>query len=172
MTRLLDKVRFAGLVLLLLVGAGCADTGVDSPLDDGARRSPEALAEAALAALAAHDEEALAALAVTRTEYESLLWPELPDGQHVTFEFVWGMSMPRTRKARRDQLGEYGGLPLELLRVEVGQETEVYQSFTLYKDSRMWVKNTDTGVEGQLPLMDVLVHMAGGWKFLNFRDDL
>ena len=41
---------------------------------------------AAVAALVAQDEEALAALAVGREEYETLLWPELPDGQHVTFE--------------------------------------------------------------------------------------
>lgn len=134
--------------------------------------SPEALGEAAVVALAANDDGALASLVVTRDEYEALLWPELPDGEHVTFDFVWGMSMPRTRKARRDQLGEYGGLPLELVRVEVGRETEAYDGFTLYKDSRMWVRNRESGVEGQLPLMDVLVEMGGGWKFLNFRDDL
>ncbi len=164
-------VRRLGVMALVALVAGCADSGVDSPFDN-ARRSPEALAEAALAALGAADEAALSALVVSRTEYETLLWPELPDREHVTFEFVWGMSMPRTRKARRDQLGQYGGVPLELLRVEVGEETEVYESFTLYKDSQMWVRNIETGAEGPIPLMDVLVHMGAGWKFLNFRDDL
>lgn len=125
-----------------------------------------------MAALQAADDEALAALAVNRDEYETLLWPELPDRNHVTFDFVWGMSMPRTRKARRAAIDDYGGMPLEFVRVEVGQEKEFHGSFTLHRDSRMWVRNTETGQEGQLPLMDVLVEMGGGWKFLNFRDDL
>lgn len=161
----------AGAFWLMLVVAACSDVAASSPLQD-AQRSPEALAEAALAALAASDDVALAALSVRRDEYETLLWPSLPDTAHVTFEFVWGMSEPRTRKARRAQMGEYGGLPLELMRVELGEEVEEYDTFTFFKDSRMWVRNTDTGAEGQLPLMDVLVEMDGGWKFLNFRDEL
>ncbi len=167
-----SRWTFGVLALGLALGAGgCAGGASDSPLE-GAARSPEALAEAALEALAASDQEGLAALVVSREEYETLLWPELPDGDHVTFEFVWGMSMPRTRKARRATNDDYGGLPLELVRVELGEEKEVYETFTLHRDSRMWVRNTETGQEGRLPLMDVLVEMGGGWKFLNFRGDL
>lgn len=166
-----SPVPAAVLLGLSIWSAGCADLAANSPLG-GARESPEALAEAAVAALAAADDAALAALAVTRDEYEALLWPELPDRNHVTFDFVWGMSMPRTRKARRAAMDDYGGMPLELVRVEIGGEKEVYGSFTLHRESRMWVRNTDTGQEGRLPLMDVLVEMGGGWKFLNFRDDL
>ena len=177
MTLFTTSLRTRRLTRLVLGAAvfatatACAEQGPRSPLG-GAVGSPEALAEAALSALVANDDEALAALVVTREEYETLLWPALPDGEHVTFDFVWGMSMPRTRKARRDQLGQYGGLPLVLIRVELGEETEVYEGFTFHRGSRMWVRNSDSGVEGQLPLMDVLVEMAGGWKFLNFRDDL
>ena len=171
MIRLRSLVPTVGGMLLASAMTGCGGASVDSPLD-GALGSPESLAEVALRALAANDDPALAALVVSREEYETLLWPGLPDREHVTFDFVWGMSMPRTRKARRDQLGHYGGLPLELIRVDVGEETEAYERFTLYRDSRMWVRNRDTGVEGQLALMDVLVEMGGGWKFLNFRDDL
>jgi hypothetical protein len=155
----------------LLGGTACSDAVASSPLEN-AYASPEALAEAAITALVAHDEEALAALAIGRDEYETLLWPELPDGQHVTFEFVWGMSQPRTRKARRNQLRTYEGIPLEVVRVELGEEKEVYDSFTLHKDSRLWVRNTESGEEGLIPLMDVLVEMGGAWKFLNFRDDI
>ena len=160
----------AGLLLAGFVLAGCADL-VAGPRLVESRSSPEALAEAALEALAASDDDGLARLVVTREEYETLLWPSLPDRDYVTFDFVWGMSQPRTRKARRGQLSEYGGLPLELVRVERGTEKEVYDHFTLHKDVQLVVRNARTGVEGRIPLMDVLLEMDGRWKFLNFRDD-
>lgn len=159
-------------VALLLGGAAaCAEEG-GGPHLTAAHASPEALAEAALDALRASDESALGALVVTREEYETLLWPSLPDTAWVTFDFIWGMSMPRTRKARRAQIEEYGGMPLRLVRVEMEGEREVYPTFTLHKDARMVVQNTATGEEGQIPLMDVVVEMDGEWKLLNLRDAL
>lgn len=137
-----------------------------------ARTSPEALARAAVEALNAGDEEALDSLRITREEYETLLWPVLPDKDHVPFEFVWSVTGPRSRKARREVMGEYEGIPLEFVRVDLGEEVESYDEFTLYKDARMTVRRTDSGDEGLIPLMDVLVEMGGGWKFLNFAEDL
>jgi hypothetical protein len=149
----------------------CSDLALSSPLGN-ARTSPEALAREALAAVTAKDEETLAALMVTRGEYETLLWPSLPDRNHVPFDFVWSLTGPRSRKARRVVLEEYGGLPLELVKVDLGEEVEEYEEFTLYREARMTVRRTDNGREGVFPLMDVLVFMGGGWKFLNFAEDL
>jgi hypothetical protein len=137
-----------------------------------ARTSPEALARAAVEALNAGDEKALDSLRITREEYETLLWPVLPDKDHVPFEFVWSVTGPRSRKARREVMGEYEGITLEFVRVDLGEEVESYDEFTLYKDARMTVRRTDSGDEGLIPLMDVLVEMGGGWKFLNFAEDL
>mgnify|MGYP006289065399 FL=1 len=166
--------RWAVLALGILAGAvGCApsDLAPDSPLSH-ARSSPEALAAGALEALTEDDPEALDLLRITREEYETLLWPELPDRHQMPFDFVWSLTGPRSRKARREVMSELGGLPLELVRVQLGDRTEEYASFTLYQDVRMIVRRTDTGVEGPIPLMDVLVNMGGGWKFLNFAEDL
>jgi len=149
----------------------CSDLALGSPLEN-ARRSPEALARAALEAFMAGDDEALDALRVGREEYESLLWPELPDRNHVPFEFVWSLTDPRSRKARREVSGEYEGVPLELVSVDLGDETETYDEFTLYQSARMKVRRTDTGDEGLFPLMDAIVVMGGGWKFLNFGENL
>ena len=149
----------------------CSDGSGSSPLTN-ARTSPEALAEAALEALAGRDEDALLALMVTRQEYEEILWPSLPDRNHVPFDFVWSLTGPRSRKARREALGDLGGIPLELVSVELGEKVEAYQEFTLYQDARMRVRWSDTGREGLIPLMDVIVEMGGGWKFLNFGEDL
>jgi hypothetical protein len=159
-----------GLLLVSALAAaiaGCSDRATGSPLAE-ARRSPEALAEAALEAIGAGDEDALHALMITREEYENLLWPVLPDREQMPFEFVWSITAPRSRKARREAIREYGDLPLELVRVELGDDVEAYDEFVLYRDSRMVVRRSDTGTEGVLPLMDTLIEMDGGWKFMNF----
>jgi hypothetical protein len=147
-----------------------SDLAEGSPLS-GARTSPEALAEAALVALQQADTASLRALLVSRDEYEQVLWPLLPDRDYVTFEFVWGMSAPRNRKALRNLLADYGTLELELVNVDLGTEIEEHDGLTLYREARMTVRRTDNGVEGMLPLMDAVVHIGGGWKFLNYRDD-
>lgn len=154
----------------LVVAMACSDNARPSPLSN-ARTSPETLARDALKAVAAGDGMALDSLRVTREEYETLLWPVLPDGEYVPFEFVWSVTGPRSRKARREVMGEYGGLPLELVRVELGEEVERYDEFVLYQEARMTVRRTDTGEVGVMPLMDVLIEMGGGWKFLNFGED-
>jgi len=159
------------LLMAMTAGVACSDVADSSPLTN-ARTSPEALAAVALEALVAEDESALEALLVTREEYEALLWPSLPDKDHVPFDFVWSITGPRSRKARREVLNEYGGLPMELVKVDLGEEVESYDSFTLYQEARMTVRRTDTGREGLIPLMDVLVEMGGGWKFLNYGEDL
>jgi hypothetical protein len=151
--------------------SACSDLAHGSPLAN-ARTSPEALARAALAALVESDSTALADLMVTREEYLELLWPSLPDRNHVPFDFVWSLTGPRSRKARREALGELGGAPLGLVRVDLGNKLEAYDEFTLYQDARMIVRWPETGREGPIPLMDVLVEMKGGWKFLNFGEDL
>lgn len=158
--------RVPGVLLLVAALAGCAD----SPLSH-AHRSPEALAQAALEAVTVGDAEGLDAVRVTRDEYETLIWPVLPDRELMPFEFVWSITEPRSRKARRAAIAEYKGVPLELERVELGDDAERYQELTLYRRSRMWVRRTDTGAVGVLPLMDTLIEMDGGWKFMNFVDD-
>jgi hypothetical protein len=170
--RTLKRGPLPFIALLLAVGiSGCSDVATASPLSN-ARTSPEALARAALEAVKANDTEALAALMVTREEYETLLWPSLPDRNHMPFDFVWSLTGPRSRKARTEVLGEYGGLQLRLVKVELGEDIEAYETFTLYRDARMTVQRVDTGQEGVFPLMDVLVQLGDGWKFLNFVEDV
>lgn len=158
-----------GLAVLTLTGA-CAELAPDSPLAN-ARRSPEALGGAAVDAIANGDEDALRSLMITREEYESLLWPVLPDREQMPFDFAWSVTAPRSRKARRAAITTYQGVPMELERVELGHDVERYPEFTLYRRSRMWVRPHDTGDVGMMPLMDTLVEMDGGWKFMNFVED-
>lgn len=172
MRSLRDHPRQDGpaLLLIALLSLGACSGGTDSPLAH-AQPSPEALGRAAIAAITAADEDALAALMVTRGEYETLLWPALPDRNQMPFDFAWSITAPRSRKARQRAVAEYSGVPLRLERVELGDDVERYETFTLYRRSRLWVRRSDTGAVGMLPLMDTLVEMDGGWKFMNFVDD-
>lgn len=165
------RALVAGALAAAVLTGACSDIASESPLE-GARKSPEALAEAALVAVAANDPEGLEALRVTRDEYEELLWPLLPDREQMPFAFSWGMTHPKSRKARSRVLGEFGGVGFELLAVELGDDVEEYPGLTLYRDARMRVRRVDTGQEGVFPLMDAIVVMGGGWKFLNFDEDV
>lgn len=155
--------------LLLLVGAlaACSDLAEASPLEN-AYTSPESLAEAALSALEQRDDDGLRDLMITRDEYETLLWPSMPDREHMPFDFVWSVTGPRSRKARREALDRFGGLSMDLVGIDLGDEVERYEDFALHKGATMTVRRGDTGEEGTLPIIDVLVEMGGGWKFMNY----
>jgi hypothetical protein len=158
-----------------LVAWSCADLGMASTVAESsplshARTTPEALAEAALRAIAIQDADSLGALLITRSEYETLIWPSLPDAGQVPFTFVWGISEPRNRKGKREVLEDFRGIPVELVRVELGDDTEAYEGFTFHRGVRLVVRRTDTGEEGRMRFMDVLVEMERGWKFMNFRE--
>lgn len=155
------------VVALLTVLALACSPAEPSPLEN-AHPSPDALAAAALTAIATNDEEYLRDLMITREEYETRLWPALPDRNQMPFAFVWSITGPRSRMARQKIMGDYREVPLELVRVELGADVERHEEFTLYRRSRMIVRRKDTGDEGAFPLMDTLVEMKGGWKFMNF----
>jgi len=165
-------VALAMVVCLTAGVSGCSTSEVaaDSPLTN-AYRTPEALAAAALEAIAAQDEDALQLLLITREEYETLVWPILPDSRgSTTFDFVWSISSPRNRKARREVLEDFRGIPLEVVTVDPGDEIEAYDDFVLYKEAILTVRRTDTGEEGRMGFLDVLIEMDGGWKFMNFKE--
>ena len=149
--------------------SGCREAAALSPLENAAP-SGEVLVEGVLEALRHEDGEAMASYLVTRAEYETLLWPEMPDGEYTPFEFIWGMSYPRTRKGHRQALDRYGGMDLEFVSLEFEKEPEVYESFTLHKGATVTVRRRDTGEVGELPSIDVLVEYGGSWKLLNFDE--
>ncbi len=160
--------RMALAASLVLGATGCAEAA--NAVMEGFSESPEDLIRTALVAVANEDRSALAALLVTREEYETVLWPELPDGRYTPFEFVWSLASTNNRKGLRQLLAEYGGMRLELVSVTFDGEPEVHDHFTLHPDVRVTVRRMDDGVEGTLPSFDVLVKVGGGWKLMNYDE--
>lgn len=148
---------------------GCRDAAARSPLAN-AERSEGALVEAVLGALVDADRVALQGFLLSREEYETFVWPELPDREHTPFEFVWSMNEVNSRKGLNQLLATYGGLTLEVVSVTFTEEPEVYDSFALHPGVEVKVRRTDTGEEGVLPTFDVFVEYGGRWKLLNYDE--
>ena len=155
--------------LALLSVEACSDAQARSPLAD-AQASETALVQSVLDAVAVRDTAVLRRFLVTRDEYEDVLWPEMPDKDYTPFEFVWSLNATNNRKGLRQLLGTYGGLQLEVVSVELGKEPEVYESFTLYPDTKVTVRRTDTGQVGILPSFDVFVKYGRVWKLMNYDE--
>jgi len=164
---LVAKLVVAGLVLSS--AEACRDARARTPLAD-AKPSETALVQAVLDAVAVEDEATLKRFLVTRGEYEGILWPEMPDKDYTPFDFVWSLNETNSRKGLHQLLERYGGLPLEVVSVELGDDPEVYEDFTLYPDTKVRVRRTDTGQEGVLPSFDVLVRYGRSWKLMNYDE--
>ena len=153
------------LTLATLAFAGCAERPMH-----GAFRSPQELVEAALEAVASQDGEALRGMLVSRQEYESLLWPSMPDEAYTPFSFFWGMKEANTRKGLRQLENRYGGVELELLSISFFNEPESYDGFSLHDDVDVMVRRSDTGDLGSMPSFDGFLEYRGWWKLLNFDE--
>lgn len=161
--------RVVMAALIALTAQGCSQAAA-SPRLENAERNEEALVEAVLEALSAEDRVALQGFLISRDEYETLLWQEMPDKEHTPFDFVWGLNEANTRKALSQLLSEYGGMELELVAVDFPEEPESYESFRLHMGVRVTVRRLDTGEEGILPTFDVLVEYGRQWKLLNYDE--
>lgn len=149
--------------------ASCGDPGPSQRLDN-ARPSPETLVTGVLQALHASDAEALQRFLVTRDEYETALWPQMPDGKYTPFDFVWSLNAVNSRKGLRQLLDRYGGDRLELVSVNLAGDPESYRDFQLHYRAEVVVRRPETGETGRLSSFDVFVEHASGWKLLNYDE--
>jgi hypothetical protein len=146
--------------------AGCANrSGLSHSV-----RSPEAVAEAVLAALADSSRDALEALLVTRDEHRDLLWPQLPERRDIEFEVARELNMRNTRKALSQMLTAFGGERFELVQLDLTDDAEPYDGFTIHYVRRFAVRRVSDGQEGTLPILDVLVERKGRWKPMNYDE--
>jgi len=165
-------IRSAVVVLLAGVAAvGCVEASA-GPTLSGTHGSPEALARAALDAIAEGDREALRSLRVPRDEYREILWPELPESDDMPFALAWQMNDANSRKGMNAVFGVLEGQRFELLelRFDDEKEPERYETFTVHFGAEMVVRRTSDGREGTIELLDVLVERNGRWKAMNFDE--
>jgi len=147
-----------------------ADRPVDAAGLSGVSPSREALARAVLRGLEAGSRDSLEALLVTREEHRELLWPELPERSYLTFGRARLLTMRNTREGMQRALGRYGGRSFRLVRRELSGDTETYDGFTLHRGVRLVARHPDSGREGELEILDVLLERRGYWKLLSYEE--
>lgn len=157
--------------LSLVALAACADAD-DRPVDGAglthAHRSPEAMARAVLAGVAASDREALERLLVTREEHRDLLWERLPESGYMTLADARSLSERNTDEALRDLLRTHGGTSFEVVEISFTGEPEVYDGFTLHRGARLQVREEESGRVGTLPVLNVVLEKGGLWKPMHY----
>ncbi|MGD2154677.1 MAG: hypothetical protein PVG79_15515 [Gemmatimonadales bacterium] len=155
----------AAFTALLVVGGGCADTGLV-----GSQASADALARTVLDGLEARDRRALETLLVTREEHRDLLWSELPESNHLRFDVARELNVRNTREGLTRALDRFGGQRYELVAIEFTDAPEIYETFTLHRGTALRVRRSSDGREGNLPILDVVLERNGRWKLMNFEE--
>lgn len=164
------KINSLAAVLWAAASAvSCGDPGPSHRLDN-ARPSAETLVTGVLQALHTSDDEALQRFLVTRDEYETALWPQMPDGEYTPFDFVWSLNVVNSRKGLRQLLDRFGGDRLELVSIQFTEEAESYEGFRIHPGARVVVRRTASGETGTLSSFDVFVEHESGWKLLNYDE--
>ncbi|MEZ5421078.1 MAG: hypothetical protein R2708_27590, partial [Vicinamibacterales bacterium] len=92
------------------------------------------MARAVLAAIAGRDADQLARLALTRDEFEAVVWPTLPVSRpevRMPIDYVWQDTFTKSRVYLAKTLEDLGGQRFSLVRVEFGGETTDHGTYTV-----------------------------------------
>jgi len=144
---------------------------VDLELSDGFP-SLDALGRQIVSGIERGDPWMLHSSRVTLKEFETIIWPELPQSRpitHIPVREVWGMSTAQSLAGVNRTIGAYGGRHLAFLRVDYGHE-EPFRNFSLLRDVRILIRDPrDPGLVG-LTVMPSVVVRHGSYKALIFKD--
>jgi hypothetical protein len=157
---------------LVLAGLLAAGTGCSTPLPN-AQPSAEALASEVLAALERRDAARLQQLALNEDEFRDVIWPELPAARperNLTADYVWGDLQSKSRVGLQAIIAEYGGRPLQLVRLEYQGETTQHRTF-LVRRAAIVVARDGAAPEQRLRLFGSVVERGGGFKVFSYNVD-
>ena len=105
--RIMSILLFLGLPVFV----GCRIMGREPRVLPHAAPSAEALIEEVLQALAENDRERLKSLALTKDEFCTILWPELPSSKtpNLTCDWVWDSFRPSSLDGLGRSSPAFGG---------------------------------------------------------------
>ena len=135
--------------------------------------SPDALAQAVLAALAQQDLPRLRSLALSESEFRDHVWPELDTSRperNVPLDYAWGQMKQRSDDHLEGTFGRYAGTPLTFLRTRYAGDTTKYATFSVMRDSEI-IAADETGRELVLRLYGSAMLKDGRYKVFSFVVD-
>jgi hypothetical protein len=134
--------------------------------------SPEAVARAVLAALAAADRPRLEALALSETEFRDHVWPWLPaarEERNLPFSYVWGDLHQKNAMSLGRTLARHGRRRYELVDITFEGKTD-YGAYQVHRESSFVVRTEDGGTE-MLRLCGSMIEKDGAWKVFSYVVD-
>ncbi len=138
----------------------------------GAATSLEGLAREVVTGISRKDPAALHALRASREEFETIVWPELPQSRpitHIPVSEVWGMQTAECLAGVDRTVGRYGGHHITFMRVDYGTE-EPFRNFTLLRDVRILIRDPRDLRMVALTVMPSVLVRHGRYKALLFKD--
>lgn len=128
--------------------------------------SDEAVARAALDAVARNDSESLLAMALTKDEFEDIVWPTLPVSRPevgMPRDYVWQDTSSKSRGYLAQTLVEFGGQRFELVRMEFRGETTDHGTYNVSRKSQLVVRDA-SGRERLVRLFGSVIRQHGRSK--------
>jgi len=157
------------LLFLTFLAAGCSRPArLENTFE-----SDEALARAVLDGVARKDYDGLLRLAVTRDEYETLVWPTLPVSRPevgMPVDYVWQDTLTKSRAYLAQTLSQHGGSRYTLVRVESRGETTQHGTHVISRKTELIVGDAQHK-ERTLRLFGSIIRQDGRSKVFSYIVD-
>lgn len=137
----------------------------------GLYESEEALFEAALGALERQDRETLESLALSKTEYQKEVFPEMPVYGNIPEDLAWNQFRLKSHYGLSKLLRDEGGRIRDFEHVIYeGGHTE-YGSFVVHREPVLVLRDLKTGQVVRHVLSGSVLEYQGRFKLLSYNID-
>ncbi|MGD8895982.1 MAG: hypothetical protein PVJ73_08100 [Acidobacteriota bacterium] len=162
------RARFVPLILLAVLLWSC---GPARERFRGTYESPEAVTQAFLRALKAGDRSALENLALSEQEFLLEFFPEMPAYGNIPPDFAWSQLELRNVYGVSFVLDRFRGRAWDLEDIVFRGGTTEYQSFIVYREPMLRLRDRETGEESELALFGSILEHGGRYKLLSCNID-
>jgi hypothetical protein len=131
--------------------------------------SPRALAEEFLRALESKDRGRLESLALTREEFKTEAYPEMPAYGSVPAEFAWSQLALKSSHGLANVLAMHGGRAYELVDLSYRGGHTAYRTFVVHRRAMLRVRDRKSGEEATLALFGSVLEHRGRFKLFSFN---
>lgn len=135
--------------------------------------SDDDLARAVLAAVERRQVDELQRLAVTKEEFEGVVWPALPASRPevgMPSGYVWQDTSAKSRAYLGRTLQEFGGQRFELVRVEFKGTTTEHGHYSISRKTHLVVRDA-TGRDSTIQLFGSVIRQNGRSKVYSYIVD-
>jgi hypothetical protein len=158
----------AAVLLFPAVGCGLFRHELQHTLD-----SPQAVAEAVVAALDRKDIAALERLAVSELEFQRLVWPRQPAARperNIPWEYAWRDLASKSRLQLRGRIAEWQPGPLTVVDISFDGDTTDYETYRVLRKSKVTLRDA-AGRRTTARLFGSVIEQQGHFKVFSYVVD-